>query len=397
MEHINLLTEKYASQNHITFSYNHYCSNCCRCDKAYEFELVSSTEAQNFKCLPYENLQNVGVLKSMSGNQITYATQSSEGLFFVDFDQDGNSRDICKAHILSCNFSKIEKYLYISLNKRDVNKLQQHIAACRSNNICHVEFEVKHGFFDSLHKAVVNIPSFIIPKIMPTNGDEFPATNDVALAYQKHEAFQLAKGAQLSALNLVLSASHRAPVLISGPFGSGKTRILARATYELIKKSLHSRKQIRILICAHHSASLHTYINDYFKKLCESDLQSTKIIRITRGTFPKDTGPNSFFSNLSEFRESISQGQYLNEKCLVVVTTYMTSIQLLSIIKEDDWYFTHVFLDEAGQVREPEAIASLSLAGKDTKIVIAGDSKQVICNYYNFLVIIIHNYSCHAV
>ncbi len=330
------------------------------------------------RCLPYENVQHVtvGVLKGMSGNQIFYATQSSEGLFFVDYDTNGNPRDICKAHILSCNFSKTEKNLYISMTKKNVYKLKQHIATSCSNYICHVEFEVKHGFFDSLHKAVVNIPSFIIPKIMPSDADQFPATNNVSLAYE-HKAFQLEKGAQLSALNAVLSASHRAPVLLSGPFGSGKTRILARATYELIKKSPLNRGPTRILICAHHSASIHTYINDYFKKLSHADLETAKIVRITRGYFQKDSGLDSFFSNLSEFRKAISQGQYLKEKCLVVVTTYMTSIQLLSIIKEEDWYFTHVFLDEAGQVREPEAIASLCLAGKDTKIVIAGDSKQV--------------------
>ncbi len=40
-------------------------------------------------------------------------------------------------------------------------------------------------------------------------------------------------------------------------------------------------------------------------------------------------------------------------------------------------FFTHILLDEGAQAREPEAVAPLSLATKDTKIVIAGDPQQV--------------------
>ena len=40
-------------------------------------------------------------------------------------------------------------------------------------------------------------------------------------------------------------------------------------------------------------------------------------------------------------------------------------------------FFTHILMDEGAQAREPEAVAPLCLATKDTKIVIAGDSSQV--------------------
>ena len=352
-----------------------------RCDGACEFQFLPPEEAKRLKCLPYESLENVGVLKGMSGNQVAYATQSSEGLFFVEHDKDGNdSTDICKAQILSCNFSTIEKHLYISLRKKDAINLKQHFDFSHPC-VCQIEFEVKHGFFDTLHKAVVNLPMCIIQKLMP-DPCKFSALGDYTTITDQdshvQKAFHLSQGAQSSALNAILSASHRAPpVLISGPFGSGKTRIIARATYELMRRAQKTGKTSRILICAHHSASIQTYINDYFGNLNPDDLQNTKIIRITRGTFQKNSPFNSFFLNLSDFRKGISEGQYLNERCLVVITTYMTSLQLFSIIKEDDWCFTHVFLDEAAQVREPEAIASLCLAGKDTKIVVAGDSKQV--------------------
>ena len=39
--------------------------------------------------------------------------------------------------------------------------------------------------------------------------------------------------------------------------------------------------------------------------------------------------------------------------------------------------FTHVFIDEAGQALEPEAFLPLSLATPETRVVLAGDPKQL--------------------
>ena len=40
-------------------------------------------------------------------------------------------------------------------------------------------------------------------------------------------------------------------------------------------------------------------------------------------------------------------------------------------------YFTHILIAEGAQTREPETIAPLIMANKDTRIIIAGDSQQV--------------------
>ena len=60
----------------------------------------------------------------------------------------------------------------------------------------------------------------------------------------------------------------------------------------------------------------------------------------------------------------------------LIVTTLATSRHLDGIIKQG--HFTHILIDEGAQSREPEAVAPLTLANRDTKIVIAGDHKQVI-------------------
>lgn len=40
-------------------------------------------------------------------------------------------------------------------------------------------------------------------------------------------------------------------------------------------------------------------------------------------------------------------------------------------------YFSHIFVDEAAQALESETLIPLSLAGRTTKIILAGDHMQV--------------------
>lgn len=270
--------------------------------------------------------------------------------------------------------------MYISLISKDATRLRKCCARGSTSFIGDIEFEVKHGFFDTLHRAVISIPNYMILKLMPKI-EQFQAIPDSELQAECiHKCLEVASGSQLTALKAMFASSSRIPILVSGPFGSGKTRILARAAYEFAMDGLRRHNTTRILICAHHPASTQTYITDYFDEISVLDnkwRREVKVVRITRGMFRRDSHYNSYFRNLSQFRREISEEKYLHEKCLVIVTTYMTSLQLLSIIKCDDWSFTHILLDEAAQVREPEAIAPLCLAGKESKIVIAGDSKQV--------------------
>lgn len=346
-------------------------TNLYRCDGRYEFILQENVSLPK---LSYENLRNVGYLNGISGHQLTYATQSSEGLVFVDHE---NERDICRANILSYNFSTTSKKFYISFSDDDIKELKKLLDSNKSG-VFDIEFEVKHGFFNSLHKAIVNLPEHIIHKLLPRK----EAFQQIILSGLKgrckHECLRLNEECQLTALDAIVSASTCVPILVSGPFGCGKTRILARSAFEFIERSLHSGKTARILICAHHPASTQVYITKYLHNVWKADKtwKNVKIVRVTRGIFDRHSAYNEHFRNLSTFHKEVQQGMYLNERCLVVVTTYMTSLQMLNTFKNANFY-THVLLDEAAQVREPEAIAPLCLATHDAKIVIAGDRKQV--------------------
>ena len=360
-------------------------SNLHRCDGHYEFVLFKKVPKWLTK-LPYENLKYVGYLQGITGDQVAYAaqsSQSSEGLFFVD----SNGFDICKANILSFNYKiAMEKIMYVSFSDDEMKRFHNAFELDSKNScLVDVEFEVKHGFFDTLHKAIINLPHYMICKLIPKLQDFQPMAMSRVSNECMHECLQLNDGHQLVALTSIVSSSSRVPVLVSGPFGCGKTRILARAAYEFIESGLKSHKVTRILICAHHPASMQTYITDYFSNICANDRnwkQKVKVLKIARGKSKFDRKSHEYSCNISTFRRQVFNGQYLNEKCLIIVTTYMTSMQLYYILKRPGGFFTHILLDEAAQVREPEAVAPLCLGVCDSKIVVAGDSKQVQVTYY---------------
>lgn len=60
----------------------------------------------------------------------------------------------------------------------------------------------------------------------------------------------------------------------------------------------------------------------------------------------------------------------------IVVVTLNISMEL-SLLDLPKGYFTHIFLDEAAQAMECEAIMPLSLANENTRIVLAGDHMQM--------------------
>ena len=62
----------------------------------------------------------------------------------------------------------------------------------------------------------------------------------------------------------------------------------------------------------------------------------------------------------------------------VIITTLATARLLWEYYQDGKLRFTHIFVDEAAQALEPECLTPLAMADKNTKIVLAGDHKQVI-------------------
>ena len=214
-----------------------------------------------------------------------------------------------------------------------------------------VKFKLKYSYFNRLHKAIDNIAPEVLKRIMPKHSSDFTdycsshIENDASDPKKKHD-INLGKS-QLQALQVIQSCnSSKAPVLVVGSFGSGKTHLIARAAYEILQENPESH----VLVCAHHQSSVHNFEKYYFKHLTKAS--NSKLIRLTPGF---------------RWNEKITK-ELPNYN--LIVATFSTSLYLIEYLPKG--HFTHVLLDEDAQVREPETIASLCLANENTKIVIAG-------------------------
>lgn len=65
------------------------------------------------------------------------------------------------------------------------------------------------------------------------------------------------------------------PILVIGPFGTGKTFTLAQAIRELIKDPSN-----RILLCTHSNSAADLYIKDYFDQWVEAGEEQARPLRI---------------------------------------------------------------------------------------------------------------------
>ena len=217
-----------------------------------------------------------GLISGSDGDAIAYAKQASEGAIIA-------LPNGCLVHVDEV-FARVPKgedatSISVALTQVEVDKLLQwdRRSKTRFEFEANIQFELKHSYFQRLHKAVDKLSPEIIAKIMPGEGD-FRKYEVVRQSRPKYEQLELDYTGQMQALNAILSSCSTAPVLVVGPFGTGKTRLLARAAYQIL--SIKSKKA-RVLVCAHHQASADTFL-EYFgqMKVDEDEPWHIELVRI---------------------------------------------------------------------------------------------------------------------
>lgn len=166
------------------------------------------------------------------------------------------------------------------------------------------------------------------------------------------------------------------PILLIGPFGTGKTYTLAQ-----IIKQLLTQSESRILICTHSNSAADLYIRDFLHPWVESGVAEAKPLRIyyhKRWVATVNQTVQKYClielkSNTRVFKKPTVEDVYKHK---IVVVTLSTSMELASLNLKKG-YFTHILLDEAAQALECEAITPLALADSNTRIVLAGDHMQM--------------------
>ena len=162
------------------------------------------------------------------------------------------------------------------------------------------------------------------------------------------------------------------PILLIGPYGTGKTFTLAQSMKMLLRQ-----EGTKILVCTHSNSAADLYIRDYLDPFITSN-SSVKLLRI----YYTNRWVQTVHTTVQKYCLIENNGFKYPAKedirrCDIVVTTLGTS-RYLSTIGLKIGTFSHIFIDEAAQALECEAVMPLALALPfRTRVVLAGDHMQL--------------------
>ena len=319
-----------------------------RCNGRYRVTVYKRSEQSECYGSKYSHY---GTISSANGNDdaISYAKQAAEAAHIV---LDGRT----------INVDIVAYGMYYAGDNSVTIGITEHPLKLRPSIlnhaiVCDVVFELKHSYFHRQHEALDRLPLHVINQLFPR---EKKKENHKYMKVRSSSLYLDDLG-QMQALTAILNQGTR-PLVIAGPFGTGKTRVLARATYELLGQNQSNM----ILICTHHQASADTFIEYFGPMKHEHFFRRIRIVRVAVSTYKsgtKDKFPGYFVS--------VKNALLRNPKVIVCTIGLSHHLKIKGL--------THIFIDEAAQTRETEAIIPLQLAETQTKIVLAGDHCQVFC------------------
>ena len=312
-----------------------------------------------------------GSVVGLSSNDVSYVEQAAT---HVEITASGTTE-----YAEISNYSVSKKGFDVVTVKFD-NEYNYHLLKSKITKYTPVpvHFILKHSYFQNLHKSLDKINSKIIECLIPDRNSLQPEQEYPRTPYPVEDFLWLDKEYQLLALKKLMACDNAAPFLLTGPFGTGKTRVLATAAITFLKRSAN-----RVLICTSHLQSADAYIDNYFGPMVDNYTLPRNVhpIRLVGDHYKYSGKYKHLFKNGRNHQEIIPI-----KHSRLIITTFLTAPQLISLKVK---HFTHILIDEGAQTREPETIAPLGLADDDTKIVIAGDHLQVCksChNCYDFII-----------
>ncbi|XP_076330280.1 helicase with zinc finger isoform X2 [Tachypleus tridentatus] len=172
------------------------------------------------------------------------------------------------------------------------------------------------------------------------------------------------------------------PILITGPFGTGKTYTLVQAIKEILNQS-----NTRVLVCTHSNSAADIYIREYLHPYVEMGYSEARPLRVYyRHRWIATVHPivleYCLLTKDCKAQKFVMPSIEDIMKHRVVVTTVGTCRYLVHL-GLDKGYFTHILIDEAAQAIECAAITPLALANEQTRIVLAGDHMQLNPEVYS--------------
>ncbi|XP_075952931.1 3'-5' exoribonuclease HELZ2-like isoform X1 [Anarhichas minor] len=259
-----------------------------------------------------------------------------------------------------------ENKMYLQLSKKCCSDL-----ALKSNESyqMEVQFQLNRHSFCAMHKTVDLLPD--TKRVLPDLKNCAVPVNNIH--YEKLNA------KQQSAIDFITGHSNGqkcvAPLLIYGPFGTGKTFTLATAARELCKQP-HNK----VLICTHTNSSADLYVRDHLHPFIDHKNDEMRLIRIKANSKSALSATDKItqkYCLLSEDGQFFLPPTKAALDCHKIVITTTTMARHFHDLKLPEGYFTHILIDEASQMLECEALMALGLAGPNTRVVLAGDHMQM--------------------
>lgn len=318
----------------------------------------------------------------LDADKVSYAKQASEGIILTYSSRQGmRSEKTDCLNIVKTSSEKGNERIYLGLESGDHLLLNSVFKKTRGAGCIDVSanFVLKYSYFKRLHKGLNYLSKSVIKsKLTPCQRTDFLSSRvnrqriNMIPCVQQYVNLDMQNGSrknsQIKALYKILNANcSKAPVLVIGSFGTGKTRLLARAAYQILQNDRNSK----VLICAHHQKSVDKMLENYFGEMIDAGWYfDTHLARLIPENYYPEIKPR-----FERYYFTLQKLKMHKGSLRLVLTTFSSSFSLYDYLGRR--HFTHILLDEGAQSREPESIIPLCLATSETKVVIAGDHKQV--------------------
>ncbi|GFS08344.1 helicase with zinc finger domain 2 [Elysia marginata] len=276
---------------------------------------------------------------------------------------------------------KGKNFIFMRLSKTCVDELG---LSCDQDFNAQIQFQLNRLPMCERHYAVDRLPTLdiVFPQLnsMPAK----LALDDSDLQDPK-EAKRL-NDKQKDAVRLILAKSDTKlpPLLIVGPFGTGKTFTMAQAAKQVLNED-----GTRILICTHSNSAADLYIKEFLHSYVdEEDHAEARPLRIMYKFRWIQTVPEVVLDYTLLEREGPHAGTFRPptvEDVMAhrIIIATLSSARYLADLKLPEDAFSHIFIDEAAQSLESETLIPLSVAHENTRIVFAGDHMQMSPEVYS--------------
>ncbi|KAF8586065.1 P-loop containing nucleoside triphosphate hydrolase protein, partial [Ramaria rubella] len=266
-----------------------------------------------------------------------------------------------------------EGYVHQVLQKAVKLQFHNSFHGFKGQKYC-VRFKVNRGPFKRMHQALAEKygpERLLFPSLEHIRGCAPPSAELLDNLRPFNRTVFGNDTQKLAVASILGQSAGSVPFLIFGPPGTGKTVTIV----ETIRQLLQQSKTRRILACAPSNAAADIIANrlrplgvtQLFRLVALSRDPEHHDSSLVRGGFVR-LDAEGYFS----FPTTEELGSYR-----VIVCTCVSSFWL-QILGLERGHFSHIFVDEAGQVSEPETTIPIRLFADDaTNVVLSGDPKQL--------------------